>query len=216
MKRIAVILSGCGFKDGAEITESVCTFLALSEKKAAYIAFGIDKNFQSINHTTDKTEDKRNALSESSRIYRKPVMNLKELKVDDFDALILPGGFGAALHLCNFAEKGFEACVDEDMKKIIKEFYEKSKPVGAFCIAPVLLALVLGHEHVSITIGNDKSVIENIEKTGARHVECRVDDFVTDRENKIVTSPAYMYSEALPFEVYTGIKKAVSEIFEMA
>ncbi len=216
MKRFAVILSGCGFKDGSEITEAVCIFLALSELEACVVAFSPDKEIKAINHVSDKAEEKRNTLYESTRIYRKPVLPLNELKIDDFHGLIFPGGYGAVIHLCDFAQKGADCKVDSHIERIIRDFHAHSKPIGALCIAPALVSKVLGDQKVSVTIGEDKAVSEEIEKTGAHHILCPVMDFVTDRENKLVTTPAYMYDKASPFEVYTGIRKAVREIFEMA
>ena len=217
MKKIAVVLSGCGFKDGAEITESIATFIAISQtKKAQYKVFAPNHEFTAKNHITDKLQETRNTLVESARISRGHIEELSALSSNDFDAVIFPGGFGAALYLCNFATNGAKSTSHPEAQRIVKEFYNSSKPIGAFCIAPALIATVLGLKKVSLTIGNDMKTAEEIKKTGAQHVECSVIDYVTDRENKIVTTPAYMYDKASSFEVFTGIQKAVSEIIEMA
>jgi enhancing lycopene biosynthesis protein 2 len=215
MKQIAIILSGCGYKDGSEITESVSTLIALSEIGASYKMFALNKNFPSTNHKSGASEDQRNTLTESARIARGDIQDLRELNEENFDALILPGGYGAALHLCNWAEKGADCDVDKDVARILNDFHSAGKPIAGICIAPALLAKVFGSSGLSLTIGNDKSTAKEIQKTGANHVDCAVTDFVSDRKNKIVTTPAYMY-EAKAFEVYTGIRKAIHELVEMA
>lgn len=216
-RKIAVILSGCGYLDGAEITESVSTLIAIAQSGAEYTCFAPDIDVSEVDHVTQKeTGAKRNVLKEAARISRSQIQALSELDVDAFDGLALPGGFGAAKNLSNFATKGSKGEVLTDIKNILRKFHQQSKPIAAFCIAPSALALVLGKEGVGLTIGNDKATASEIEKTGAHHIECRVDDFVTDRENKIITSPAYMYDEASPFQVFTGIQKAVKEFIEMA
>ena len=130
--------------------------------------------------------------------------------------MIFPGGYGAALHLCDWAQKGSQAKVLPDVVRIIREFNEDSKPIGAICIAPALVAKVLGEKEVTVTIGNDKETAAEIEKTGATHEDCPVTDYVTDRMHKVVTSPAYLYDEASPLEVSQGIDGLVKEVVETA
>ncbi len=215
-KKIAVVFSGCGFLDGAEITESVSTLISLDAAGAEVKCFAPNKEIETINHLhSEAKSERRNVLEEAARISRGKIHDLKELKAADFDAICLPGGFGAAKHLCTFAKEGSQASMDENLKTLLQDFHRESKPIAAFCIAPALVALALGEHNVSLTIGNDKETAAEIEKTGAQHVECQVDDFVTDRENKVITSPAYMY-DAQPSQVFTGISKAVKELMEMA
>jgi enhancing lycopene biosynthesis protein 2 len=199
MKKIAIVLSGCGYKEGTEITEAVSAMTTLSRLGAEIQCFSPAP-----------------VIEESNKIARDTTKNISELNSKDFDALVFPGGFGAAKVLCNWAEAGSGCSVNPQVESAIKSFYEDSSPIGALCIAPVLLAKVLGDKGVAVTIGNDKETATEIEKTGAQHVECTVDDFVTDRENKIVTSPAYMFGDAKPGEVFTGVEKAMRELFEMA
>jgi enhancing lycopene biosynthesis protein 2 len=215
MKKFAVLLSGCGFKDGAEITESISTLIALSEANAEYRVFAPSGEFESVNHATNQPGEKRQMLAEAARIARGEIFDLKTLKASDFDGLILPGGYGAAKNLCLFATHGAKAVVLPEVKNVIETFHAADKPIGAFCIAPAVVALVLGNKGVTLTIGNDKETAKEIEKTGAQHAECDVEDFITDRENKVVTTPAYMYN-AKPHQVFTGIRRAVREIVEMA
>lgn len=215
-KSVAVILSGCGFKDGSEITEAVSTLINLSEAQANYSCFAPDKSIEPVDHVSDEVLAPRNMLSESARISRGQVQPLNELDAKLFDAIIFPGGFGAALHLCNWAKKGSQCEVLPDVVRVITDFYDAGKPIGAICIAPVLLAKILGHKEITITIGNDKETAQEIEKTGTLHEDCTVDDFITDRAHKIVTAPAYMYGEAPPHQVFQGIQGLVKEIVEMA
>jgi enhancing lycopene biosynthesis protein 2 len=215
MKKFAVILSGCGHKDGSEITESVSSLIALSEAKTEYQIFAPEIIVKSTNHITGESEDSRSILSEAARIARGKIHDLSELNSSEFDGLVFPGGFGAALHLCTFATEGAKCKVLPKIEKIILNFHNDNKPIGAICIAPALIARVLGKFNVTLTIGNDSETAKEIEKTGATHVNCAVDDFITDRENKIVTTPAYMY-DASPIQVFTGIRKAIKELVEMS
>lgn len=216
MKKIAVVLSGCGFKDGSEITESVCTLIALTQAQAEYQCFAPDKNIESTDHLSGENSGTRNILSESARIARGKVLPLQELNTDEFDAVVFPGGFGAALHLCDWAQKGSKCQVLPDVVRVVKSFNDDGKPIGAMCIAPVLIAKILGDKEVTLTIGNDKETAQEIEKTGAQHENCDVDDFITDRENKVVTTPAYMYDDAAPAQVFQGITGMIKELVEMA
>lgn len=216
-RKIAVILSGCGNKDGSEITEAVSLIVELSKLGAEMTFFAPDLIFTPVNFITgQKHSEKRNIMEESARITRSQIEDIKKLKADDFDALAFPGGFGAALHLCNWAEKGSKCEVLPAVATAVRDFHKQSKPIGAICIAPTILARVLGDEGVEITIGNDKETAVEIEKTGAQHVECPVDDYVTDRKCKVITTPAYMYGEAKPHQVFKGISGLAKELVEMA
>lgn len=216
-KRVAVILSGCGHKDGAEITEAVSTLIALTETGAEYEVFAPNIEFSVTDPITSQpTGESRNVMKEAARIARGQVRDLKQLKSSDFDAIALPGGFGAALHLCTWAKEGSNCSVHPEAARVLNEFYMEEKPIAGICIAPALLAKVLGEEGITLTIGNDKGTAAEILKTGAIHEDCAVDDFVTDRDHRIITTPAYMYDDAKPFEVFTGIRKAIRELVEMA
>lgn len=216
MKKVAVILSGCGFKDGAEITEAVSTLIALSDLGVAYQVFAPDAQVPSTNHLTGVPQESRNALAEAARIARGKIKNLKDLIPGDFDALVFPGGYGAATVLCGFGKTGAKCDVLPEIKQTIEEFYAQEKPIGGICIAPALIARVLGDRGITVTIGSDVATASEIAKTGARHENCAVEDYVTDREHKIVTTPAYMYDEAKPNQVFRGIRGALKELVEMA
>lgn len=200
-RKIAVVLSGCGHTDGTEITEAVSTLIALSEFGAQYQCFAPDIG---------------NSLEMSKRIARGNVQPIDKLRSRDFDGVVFPGGYGAAKVLSNFAEAGAGGKVIPEVSRVIKEFHTDAKPIGVICIAPSLVALTLGKEGIELTIGNDDATAAVIEKTGARHTSCPVDDYISDRDHKVLSAPAYMYDDAKPFEVYTGIRKMILELVEMA
>lgn len=214
-KKIAVVLSGCGFRDGAEITEAVSALIHLSELGAEYRVFAPDLEFEAVDHLNGSPIGKRNALHEAARIARGQIQPLSELREPQFDGLVLPGGYGAALNLCQFGKSGHQADVLPEMKKILRDFHAASKPICAICIAPALVALCLKDSGSTLTIGQDEATAQEIRKTGNEHEDCPVTDFVTDRENKLITTPAYMY-DAKPHQVFKGIQGAIRELYEMA
>lgn len=217
MKKIAVVLSGCGFLDGTEITEAVSLLIALGQNGAQATCFAPNTDVEAMDHLGKKPSgEKRNTLQEAARIARGRVADLTTLRAQDFDAVAFPGGFGAAKVLSNWAQKGAAADVLPDVARVIKEFHAASKPVAAICIAPTLVAKVLGKQKPTLTIGEDKETAAEIEKTGSHHENCPVNDFVTDRESKVITTPAYMYDEASPAEVFRGISGLAKELVEMA
>lgn len=217
MKKIAVVLSGCGFQDGSEITEAVSLIIALNEAGGEVTCFAPDIQISANNHLTGKPETApRSLLAESARIARGHVTDIKKLHEKDFDAIAFPGGYGAAKNLCNWAEKGSGCEVNPDVKRVIEEFHAASKPIGALCIAPVLIAKVLGKFKPTLTIGNDTETAAELVKAGAVHEECPVDDYISDRETKVVSTPAYMYGDAKPNEVFKGIFGLAHELVEWA
>lgn len=217
MKKIAVVLSGCGHRDGAEITEAISALIAIGQNGANHEIFAPNKDVSVTNPLTGESKSEtRNILEESARIARGHIKDLSQLNEKSFDALVFPGGFGAALHLSDWALKGAKSQVLPEIEQIIKSFHSAGKPIAAICIAPTLIAKVLGSESVTITIGVDKDTASEIEKTGAQHENCAVTDFITDRAHKVVTTPAYMYDDAKPFEVFQGISLAIKELVEMA
>ena len=217
MKKVAVILSGCGFLDGAEITEAISTLIAIGQNGAEYKVFAPNKDVPETNHLTQQqTGQKRNVMQEAARIARGDIQPVEKLKAQDFDALAFPGGFGAALHLCNFAEKGSGGEIDAHVQRVVKEFHESGKPIAAICIAPAIMALAFGNKGVNVTIGEDKATASELEKTGAKHLSCAVERFVIDRTNRIITTPAYMYGTAKPFQVFEGVSGAIKELITMA
>ncbi len=215
-KKVAVILSGCGHMDGTEITEAVSCLISLAQYNLQYECFAPSVEFSEVDHLTkEETGKKRNVLSESGRIARGKIKPLSDLNVQDFDGLVMPGGYGAAKNLSTFATQGSEGSVQENVASAIAKFHESSKPIMAVCIAPAVIALALGKKGVNVTIGNDEGTSQEIKKTGAEHTNCEAVDFIVDRENKVISTPAYMYDSATPYHVFTGIQKAVQKLSEL-
>ena len=216
MKKIGVVLSGCGVYDGSEIHEAVFTLLAIDRQGYEAVCMAPNSDLSVINHLTrQETGEKRSVLVESARIARGNIRDIKEVTAAELDAIIFPGGFGAAKNLCDFAAKGAAASVNPDVARLLKEMATAKKPIGAVCIAPAFIAAVLGKEYSpTVTIGNDAGTAAEIDKTGAKHQVCPVTELVVDRKNKLVTSPAYMLAERIT-EVAEGIDKCVREVVKL-
>lgn len=216
MKKIGVVLSGCGVYDGSEIQEAVFSLLAIDRLGCQAVCMAPNVELSVINHlTTQETGEKRNVLVESARIARGNIRDVKDVRVAELDAIFFPGGFGAAKNLCTFAMKGAAATVNPDVARLLREMAAAGKPIGAVCIAPAFIAAVLGKEYApTVTIGNEADTAAEINKTGAIHRDCPVTEFIVDRKNKLVTSPAYMLAERIT-EVFEGIDKCVREVVKL-
>ncbi|HYD31539.1 MAG TPA: isoprenoid biosynthesis glyoxalase ElbB [Azospirillaceae bacterium] len=213
--KFGVILSGCGVYDGAEIHESVLTLLAINRHgaEARIYAPNIPQHHV-VNHLTgDEMPESRNVLVESARIARGKIADLAAFKTEDVDALILPGGFGAAKNLSDFAVKGPDCTVNPEVERAIKAMVAAGKPVGALCIAPAILAKVLGD--VELTIGSDKGTAEALESLGAKHKDTTHGEIVVDRRHKVVTSPCYML-EASVAQIAAGAESTVKALIGLA
>lgn len=216
MKNIAVILSGCGVYDGSEIHEVVLTLLAIEQAGAKYRCFAPNiQQHHVINHVTGEVTDneQRNVLIESARIARGDVEDLTEFNINEFDALIVPGGFGAAKNLSDFAINGESFKVNEQVLAACQAFAIAKKPAGYMCIAPVMLPFIYG-QGVEATIGSDLSVAQTLIDVGLKHVVCTVDDIVVDHARQLVSTPAYMLATSLT-EAAQGINKLVNTVIEM-
>lgn len=192
MKKFAVVLCGCGPMDGSEIHESVMTLLAIDRNECQYTIFAPDADqYHVMNHYTKEVmPEKRNMLVEAARIARGDIHPLTELKSTDFDAVVFPGGFGAAKNLFTYAIKGTKAEVDAEVERVIKDFHASCKPIGALCISPVLMAKVLGN--ITITVGTDEKTIHDVETFGAQHINTQQTEVIADKENMVFTTPCYM------------------------
>ena len=217
MPKIGVVLSGCGVMDGSEIHEAALTLLALSRKggEAVCMAPNADQHHV-INHLTNEpTKEKRNILVESARIARGKIKDIQAVKASDVDALIFPGGFGAAKNLSTFAFDGPDCKVHPEAARLTKEVHAAGKPIGAICISPALMAKIFQGQPVKVTIGNDAGTASAIQKLGGEHVVCGVREICVDEKNKLVTTPAYMLAQNIG-EAYDGIEKLVAEVLKMA
>lgn len=218
MPRVGVCLSGCGVKDGSEIHEAVLTLLALDQAGAQNIccAPNVAQSVVVDHLTGEATSEERNVLAESARIARGDIRDLATVQVNDLDALIFPGGFGAAKNLCNFAEAGPDCQVHPEVERLTGAMLDAGKPVGAICIAPAMLARIVGNKKITtkLTIGTDAATAKAIEAMGVQHENCPVNGFIVDAEHKIVSTPAYMLGEG-PAEVYEGIRGLVNEILKL-
>ncbi|MGG5287984.1 isoprenoid biosynthesis glyoxalase ElbB [Pseudomonas shirazensis] len=214
-KKVAVILSGCGVYDGAEIHESVITLLRLDQRGAQVQCFAPNiPQLHVIDHLTgEQTSETRNVLVESARIARGRVKDIREADVSEFDALIVPGGFGAAKNLSNFAVEGDKCTVQPDVLALAEAFAEAGKPVGLMCISPALAAKIYG-PGVVCTIGNDAGTSAAVVKMGGTHEECDVHDIVEDTQRKLVTTPAYMLATSIS-DAASGIYKLVDRVLEL-
>ena len=216
-KKVAVVLSGCGVFDGAEIYESVLTLLALEQQGAQVQCFAPDvEQLHVINHTNGSVMEgeTRNVLVEASRIARGDVKSLTQAQVDDFDALVVPGGFGAAKNLCNFAVEGSAMTVQEDFLQFARAMHEAQKPIGLICIAPAMSAAICG-DGTECTIGNDAETAAAIAAMGGTHIDCPVDKAHVDTAKKLVTTPAYMLAESIS-DAQKGINDCVANVLAMA
>lgn len=216
MKKVGVVLSGCGVRDGSEIHEAVFALLAIDRYGAEAVCMAPDADFPETDHLTmQETGAQRNALREAARIARGAIRDVKDVKAGDLDAVVFPGGFGAAKNLCDFAMKGAGASAHPEVARLLGEMTAAGKPIGAICIAPALIATVLGKDLApTLTIGTDSGTAAEIEKTGARHQDCPVTDFVIDRKNKIVSTPAYMLATRIS-QVQEGIDRCVKAVIEL-
>ena len=217
MAKIGVLLSGCGVNDGSEIHEAVLAMLALDQVGAE--RFCLAPNIAQrdvVDHLRGQpVAEERNVLVEAARIARGEISDLARVAVADLDGLILPGGFGAAKNLSDFALAGEQTVVQSEVERLLRELHEARKPIGAICIAPAVLARVFGKLRPRVTIGNDPATARILESFGARHVDCPVDEIVVDEENLLVTTPAYMLGPGLK-EIAIGIEKLVKRVVALA
>jgi len=217
-KRVGVVLSGCGYLDGAEIHEATCTLLSLDRRGAKLVAMAPDvEQLHVVDHRKGAPAEgqKRRVLDEAARIVRGQIVDMASVSAKDLDALVFPGGFGAAKNLCTFAVEGRGMRVLPVVERLAREVRTAGKPSGYVCIAPVIAAKLFGSEQVRLTIGNDRDTAAAMESWGARHVECKVEEIAVDERLKIVSTPAYMLGPWIA-PVAAGIDKLVSAVLEMA
>eukprot|EP01029_Cantina_marsupialis_P010655 TRINITY_DN241_c0_g3_i2.p1 TRINITY_DN241_c0_g3~~TRINITY_DN241_c0_g3_i2.p1 ORF type:complete len:237 (-),score=85.41 TRINITY_DN241_c0_g3_i2:265-975(-) len=224
MPKIALVLSGCGVYDGSEVTEAVSCLIHLSKHKEIEISkFAPNKDqMHVINHIAGEPieGETRNVMVESARITRGDITDLKELAAKDFDAVIIPGGFGAAKNLSTFAVDGADMKVDEEFERVLKEFHSSKKPIGACCIAPVVLSTVL--KGCSVTMGQEEGegwpfagATGAVKANDSVHVPCDNIECFIDEANKVVTSAAFMCSDSSFYDVFTSVGNMVDGVVKM-
>jgi enhancing lycopene biosynthesis protein 2 len=220
--KVAVLLAGCGHLDGAEVREAVLTLLALDQHGAIFQCIAPNDNqYHVINHATGEVAEgqTRNMLEEASRIARVgQCLDISQAKVEEFDALLIPGGFGVAKNHCTFAFDGTDASVRPDVALFIQAFFNAKKPVGAICISPALVALILANAGLSgkLTLGSGQGTWQAIEALNQEHVGVpSAKEVVVDKELKLVTTPAYMFDNARLADVFVGIERCVSEVIKL-
>lgn len=214
MKKAGVILSGCGYLDGAEVQEAVLTLLYLDEAGVEVVCMAPDIDQRDvINHITGKPmTETRNVLVESARIARGKIQDVKDVDPNSLDVLFLPGGYGAAKNLCDFGVVGPDMSVDPGVARMVQAVHDAGKPLGVMCIAPAIIAKLL--PGVNLTIGHDKDTAAALEKMGCRHTDCGVSGIVVDGQLKVVTTPAYMLGPWIK-DVAEGIRACVQETLKM-
>lgn len=215
--KVGVLLAGCGVFDGAEIHEATLTLYFLDKAGVEIVCMAPNiPQKEVINHLSgEKMNEERNVLVESARIARGNIKDINEVSADDIDALIMPGGYGVAKNFSNFLEKGADAEVIPEVKRLLVEMFERGKPIGAVCISPVIVASALREAKSKLTIGSDKDVAKAIEAMGQQHLVCPVSEALVDEDHKIVSTPAYMEGKTIK-DVAEGIEKLVNEIIRLA
>jgi enhancing lycopene biosynthesis protein 2 len=217
-EKIGVLLSGCGVFDGSEIHEATLTMYFLARQGAEYLCMAPDKKqFDVVNHYTGQpSAEERIVLHEAGRIARGKIKDVAEVTEADLDGIIVPGGFGAAKNLCSFAQDGPECQVDPAVARLLRDLHGRKKPIGALCIAPVVVARLFGKDdNVEVTIGTDPGTASALEKMGARHTCAEPDGLVVDEANRIVTTPCYMTAPTIA-EVGIGVERLVAKVLQMA
>lgn len=219
MKKVGLILSGCGVKDGSEIHEAVMALYFLDKNGADIKFFAPDKKQRDVidHYRMSPAEENRNCLVEAARIARGDIKPLSEIDMEELDAVILPGGFGAAKNLCDFADRGAQCDIDKVVEKILKDAHEKKKVIGCICIAPAVVARAFSGTglNVKLTVGTDKDTMNALRSMGADPVEKEYSEICVDEDNRIVSTPAYMLGKSIA-EIAEGIGKLVQKVLEMA
>ena len=212
----AVVLSGCGRADGSEIHEAVCALLCIENMGCTYQCFAPDiEQAAVINHIDNQPmAEKRNVMVEAARIARGNILDLSEFKADDFDGIIFPGGLGAVTNWCDFAAKGTECTINSSIYSVIRQCYDKKLVIGAMCIAPVLIALVLADKKIHFTLGAGGATAQKLEKLGPVHEEVGVTEVCIDHKNRICSTPAYMLATSM-LDVCQGAQNMIGAMCQL-
>lgn len=211
--KIAIILSGCGNRDGSELQETLSLLLAIDRRNWQYQCFAPKGNLSVVSHVDGKEEGTRDIFAESARIARGNILPIEEYHAADYDALALPGGMGAARNLSTFAFDGANMTVRADVEMTILETFQACKPILAMCIAPMVLAKVLGNKGVLLTLGQPCAASEAAQQLGAKHQCCNPTEVCIDEQHKIYTTPAYMVATRIS-EIFAGAENMIAALAE--
>ena len=216
-KKVLVVLAGCGVRDGSEIQESVVTLLALDRAGVDVVCAAPNiVSAQCVDHFRGTVNlERRHVLAESARIARGQIIPLGQVKLEEIDAVVIPGGMGVTTNLSNFNSEKKAATVEPTLKNLLLSLHAAGKPLGFLCLAPILAAILFGAQSVRYTVGDDEELAETLARYGAQHVKCAATDAVTDAKLKIVTTPAFMLAERLS-ELEAGVTQLVSELLKLA
>lgn len=224
--KIGVLLSGSGVYDGSEIQEAVLTLLAIEEIEAEAICISIDKpQHHVINHLNgEEMNDSRNMLIESARIARGNIKNINDVSPNDIDAMVIPGGFGAAKNFTSWAFNGSDGEILPEVKLLLVNLINIGKPIAALCVSPVVLAKALEGSTITptLTIGTDKepspyditAFTDGLQKTGMQTEMKSVREINIDVKNKIISAPCYMM-EASIVDVRKNIRSAIEALRDL-
>ncbi|MBR3661938.1 MAG: isoprenoid biosynthesis glyoxalase ElbB [Alphaproteobacteria bacterium] len=215
-KHFAVVFSGCGRADGSEIYESVSALYAVAKSGSTYQCFAPDINQSQVIDLYNRSQmkEKRNVLIESARLARGNIKDLKHFKAEDFDGIIFPGGMGAVSNWCDYAQKGLNCTINSEIKRAVLESHRQKKVIGAMCIAPTLIALLLAPEKVIFTLGAESPNTRELETLGAVHKETSATGVCVDTKNLVCSTPAYMLATDIT-EVFTGAENMVAKMLEL-
>jgi enhancing lycopene biosynthesis protein 2 len=214
--KFAIILAGCGQHDGSETHEVITALLAMEQQGIDWFAFAPDRDqSRVVNHITNEENpnETRHIIEESARLVRGRIKPLTEIDLNEFDAVIFPGGFGAATNWCNWMTHGIEFDIKDDIKELVQKAQQHQCAFGFICIAPVMIAKLF--EHATLTIGNDETIAKKLESLGAKPVICSATEVAIDRAHKIVSTPANMLAENM-VELYQGIYKLIEEVAQLS
>ena len=215
--RVLLVLSGCGYLDGSEIHESVLAMAALDRARASVTIAAPRRELTVIDHSTGAPSgEHRNVFAEAARIARGKLVDLATCDAADFDALVMPGGYGAAKHLCDFESQGAKARVEPALGALLLAMHRAKKPIGAICISPAIVAAVMRDQKIRarLTLGNDPTMAKILGDMGQESVDCAVDQCVVDADQRIVSTPAYMYDARIA-DVAVGIERMVAALASM-
>lgn len=215
MAHVGVVLAGCGYLDGSEIHESTLALLALAKAGASYQGVSPQRDqAKVVNHLDESMPDQtRSMVEESARIVRGNIVSMMDANLEDYDAIIVPGGTGLARNFFNLLEEGENYQVQADVLAFLRAAQEMGKPMGFICIAPMMMPFVYP-QGIQMTIGNDTATAAVAESKGAKHIDCAVDDIVIDSTHKAVSTPAYMLANSIT-EVEVGVSKLVDAVIKM-